>query len=404
MSRSESHVCSKYGRSLVKQTNKEMLFRPLRRLGVVFKHVRMASPYTTSSSVDDEVLIQQIDTKGIITLNRPKALNALNLNMIQKIMPQMTTWENDPHMTMVIMKGTGDKAFCAGGDIVAVTESGKLGGQLAKDFFKEEYILNNKIGTYEIPYIAFIDGITMGGGVGLSVHGTYRVATERTLFAMPETAIGLFPDVGGGYFLSRLGGRLGIYLALTGFRLKGRDVQKAGVATHFVQSDKMHALEESLLKLHDPEPLDVAHVLDKFQHESTGIPDTDFILRDHMEEINRLFEGETVEEIMQNLEKDGSPWASKQLEILKKMSPVSMKITLRLLNEGSARTLQEDLEVEYRLSQRCIEDKDFYEGVRAVLIDKDQSPKWDPTTVEGVTKEHVDWYFSPLPPERELQL
>lgn len=382
-----------------------MLYRPLRRLGVLFKHVRMtAQPYTTSSSIDDEVLIQQIDTKGLITLNRPKALNALNLNMIRKIMPQMTTWENDPHMTMVIMKGTGDRSFCAGGDIVAVTESGKLGGQLAKDFFKEEYILNNKIGTYEIPYIAFIDGITMGGGVGLSVHGTYRVATERTVFAMPETAIGLFPDVGGGYFMSRLGGRLGVYLALTGFRLKGRDVQKAGIATHFVQSDKMHALEESLLKLHDPESLDIAHVLERFQHESTDIPDDEFVLREHMEEINRLFEGETVEEIMKNLEKEGSEWAASQLNTLKKMSPVSMKITLRLLNEGTSRTLQDDLQVEYRLSQRCIEDKDFYEGVRAVLLDKDQNPKWNPATLEGVTNEHVDWYFSPLPPDRELVL
>lgn len=367
--------------------------------------MRMAvSPYTTTSSMDDEVVLQKIDTKGIITLNRPKSLNALNLDMIRKIMPQMTAWENDPHMTMVIMKGAGDKAFCAGGDIIAVTEAGKVGGQLAKDFFKEEYILNNKIGTYLIPYIAFIDGITMGGGVGLSVHGTFRVATERTVFAMPETAIGLFPDVGGGYFLPRLGGRLGVFLALTGFRLKGRHVHKAGVATHFVQQNKIQALEEALLKLSDPDPLAVKYVLDKFQTESTDVPDDDFVLRDHMEQINHLFEGQTVEEIMQNLKNDGSDWAKQHLEILKKMSPVSMKITLRLLNEGATRTLQDDLQIEYRLSQRCIEDKDFYEGVRAVLRDKDQKPKWNPATLEEVTPEHVDWYFSPLPKERELKL
>ncbi|KAL4228647.1 hypothetical protein ACF0H5_011692 [Mactra antiquata] len=387
-----------------KTEDREMLYRPLRRLGVVFNHMRVTAPYSTASKMDDEVLLQKIDTKGIITLNRPKSLNALNLNMIRKIMPQMTEWESDPHMRMVIMKGAGDKSFCAGGDIIAVTDSGKVGGQLSKDFFKEEYILNNKIGTYEIPYIAFIDGITMGGGVGLSVHGDFRVATEKTVFAMPETAIGLFPDVGGGFFLPRLGGRLGVFLALTGFRLKGRDVQKSGVATHFVQADKMHALEDALLKLHDPVPLDVAHVLDRFQSESTDVEDKDFILRPHMEEINRLFGGETVEQIVENLEKEGSDWAKTQLNILRKMSPVSMKITLRLINEGVTRTLQDDLQIEYRLSQRCIEDKDFYEGVRAVLKDKDQSPKWNPSTLEGVTKEHVDWYFSPLPPDRELTL
>ncbi|XP_052804800.1 3-hydroxyisobutyryl-CoA hydrolase, mitochondrial-like [Mya arenaria] len=381
-----------------------MLLRPVRRLCVMMNHARLAAPYSTSSSIDDEVIVQRIKNSGVLTLNRPKSLNALNLRMIRKMMPVLTDWENDPHMDMVIMKGTGSKAFCAGGDILAVTEAGKVGGDLARDFFKEEYILNNKIGTYLLPYVAIIDGITMGGGVGLSVHGAFRVATERTVFAMPETAIGLFPDVGGGYFLPRLGGRLGVYLALTGFRLKGRDIHKAGIATHFVQSSKIQALEEALLKLHDPEALDIAHTLDKFQEESTDVLDNEFVLADHMEDINRLFAGNTVEEIIENLRKDGSPWAAAQLEILSKMSPVSMKITLRLLIEGEQRSFQDNFQVEYRLSQRCIEDNDFYEGVRAVLIDKDQKPKWKPATLEEVTKEHVDWYFSPLPQDRELEL
>jgi len=381
----------------------EMLLRPLRRLTVLYKHVRMTSPFCTAAGAD-EVLLQTIDTKGVVTLNRPKSLNALNLNMIRMILPKMTEWENNPKMTMVIMKGAGEKAFCAGGDIIAVTESGKLGGQLAKEFFKEEYVLNNKIGTYQIPYVAIIDGITMGGGVGLSVHGMFRVATERTVFAMPETGIGLFPDVGGGYFLSRLGGRLGLYLALTGFRLKGRDVHKAGVATHFVQSSKLPSMEESLLALHDPDALEVAQVLDQFQNESTDIPDNEFVLRPDMENINTLFDGDSVEQIFDNLQKDGSEWATKQLNILKKMSPTSMKVTMRQLLEGANLTLQDDLQVEYRLSQRCIEDHDFYEGVRAVLIDKDQNPQWDPSTLEEVTQEKLDWYFSPLPEDRELML
>ncbi|KAH3700048.1 3-hydroxyisobutyryl-CoA hydrolase, mitochondrial-like isoform X2 [Dreissena polymorpha] len=380
------------------------MHRPVRRLCVMFNHLRVAVPYSTTSQMVDEVILQRIQDCGVITLNRPKSLNALNLSMIRKIMPQMTEWEKDPAMNLVIIKGTGGKAFCAGGDIIAVTEAGKLGGDLAKDFFREEYILNNKIGTYKIPFVAFIDGITMGGGVGLSVHGQYRVATERTVFAMPETGIGLFPDVGGGYFLPRLGGKLGVFLALTGYRLKGRDVQKAGVATHFIQSSKMQALEEALLKLPDPKSRDVARTLDRFQTESTDIPDTDFSLRDHMGEINRLFDGDTVEQIFENLRKEGSEWSLKQLEELKKKSPVSMKITLQLLLEGQHKTLQEDLQVEYRLSQHCMEDKDFYEGVRALLKDKDNKPVWNPATLAGVTREHVNWYFSPLPPDRELKL
>ncbi|XP_071152505.1 3-hydroxyisobutyryl-CoA hydrolase, mitochondrial-like isoform X1 [Mytilus edulis] len=380
----------------------EMLRKSVQRLTVVIKHVKITANMCTSAS--DEVLFQKIDTKGVITLNRPKALNALNLSMIRKIFPVLTEWENDPKTKMVIIKGAGDKAFCAGGDVRAVTEAGKVGDRLSQDFFKEEYILNNKIGTYEIPYIALINGITMGGGVGLSVHGAFRVASEKTVFAMPETAIGLFPDVGGGHFLPRLGGKLGIYLALTGFRLKGRDVHKAGVATHFVQDNKIEELEKSLLEMHDPTAQDIHHVLDKFQKNSTDIPDKDFILAKDMEKINRLFDGKTMEEIYQNLEKDGSEWATTQLNTLKKMSPTSMKVTLRQLLDGETMTLQDCLVMEYRISQRCIEDQDFYEGVRAVLVDKDQSPQWKPAVIEGVTPQRVEWYFSPLPEERELQL
>ncbi|XP_062566224.1 3-hydroxyisobutyryl-CoA hydrolase, mitochondrial-like isoform X2 [Saccostrea cucullata] len=381
-----------------------LIRRSLQRLSVVFHHVKMTTAYNFSTSTPDDVIAEMIDTKGVITLNRPKVLNSLNLSMIRKIFPKLTEWENDPHTTMVIIKGSGDKAFCAGGDIRAVTEAGKVGDRLAQDFFREEYILNNKIGTYEIPYIALIDGITMGGGVGLSVHGMFRVATEKTVFAMPETAIGLFPDVGGGYFLPRLGGKLGVYLALSGFRLKGRDVLKAGVATHFVQSSKIPELESALLGLDNARAHDIGEVLENFQNMSTDIPDTDFILEPHMEEIDKLFDGDTVEQIVENLKKEGSEWAKKQLHTLSKMSPTSMKITLRQILEAETMTLQDVLVMEYRLSQRCVEDHDFYEGVRAVLVDKDQSPKWNPPTLEKVTPQKVDWYFSPLPSERELKL
>ncbi|XP_073504046.1 3-hydroxyisobutyryl-CoA hydrolase, mitochondrial isoform X2 [Phyllobates terribilis] len=300
---------------------------------------------------DGEVLLAKHGCSGVITLNRPKALNALNLNMTRLIYHQIKVWEEDPETFLVIMKGAGGKAFCAGGDIVAITEAGKTGGSLAQDFFKEEYILNNAIGTCKKPYVALIDGITMGGGVGLSVHGHFRVASEKTLFAMPETAIGLFPDVGGGYFLPRLPGKIGLYIALTGFRLKGRDVHHAGIATHFIHSQKIPSLEKDLLTLKSPSKEDITDILDAYHKESKASKDEPFILAEHLDKVNSLFSGNSVEEIMENLKQDGSPFALQQLKTLSKMSPTSLKVTFRQLKNGSSLTLQEVLTMEYRLSQ-----------------------------------------------------
>uniref|UniRef100_A0A674PB67 3-hydroxyisobutyryl-CoA hydrolase n=1 Tax=Takifugu rubripes TaxID=31033 RepID=A0A674PB67_TAKRU len=323
-----------------------------------------------SSRAEPEVLLEKVGCAGVITLNRPKFLNALTLNMTRQIYPQLKKWEDDQEAAIVIIRGAGGKAFCAGGDIRAVTEAGKAGDALSEDFFREEYILNNAIGAYKKPYIALIDGITMGGGVGLSVHGRFRVATEKTLFAMPETAIGLFPDVGGGYFLPRLQGKLGLFLALTGFRLKGRDVQRVGVATHFVESKHIPDLEKELVDLKSPSAEDVSNVL--------------------------LFSSSSVEGIVQNLKADDSSFAKKQAETLSKMSPTSMKITFRQLQAGATLSLSEVLVMEYRLSQACMRGCDFYEGVRAVLIDKDQSPKWNPPTLEEVSHQMVEQSFSSL--------
>uniref|UniRef100_A0A3P9IZ78 3-hydroxyisobutyryl-CoA hydrolase n=1 Tax=Oryzias latipes TaxID=8090 RepID=A0A3P9IZ78_ORYLA len=240
-----------------------------------------------SSHGEPEVLLDKVGRAGVITMNRPKVLNALNLTMIRQILPQLKKWENDAETDIVIIKGAGGKAFCAGGDIRAVTEAGKVGDSLAQDFFREEYTLNNTIGSFKKPYIAFIGGITMGGGVGLSVHGRFRVATEKTLFAMPETAIGLFPDVGGGYFLPRLQGKLGLFLALTGFRLKGRDVQRAGVATHFVESVKIPDLENELVDLKSSSDAEVTKVLDSYQNQSSMDSDKPFVLDKHLHNIDR---------------------------------------------------------------------------------------------------------------------
>ncbi|XP_074766718.1 3-hydroxyisobutyryl-CoA hydrolase, mitochondrial isoform X1 [Athene noctua] len=365
---------------------------PFNRLQVILQHLKMSK--STDSTAD--VLLEKRGGAGIITLNRPKVLNALSFPMIQQIYPQIKTWEQDPEIFLIIMKGTGGKAFCAGGDIIAISDAGKVGDRLTQDFFREEYILNNAVGTCKKPYVALIDGITMGGGVGLSVHGHFRVATERTLFAMPETAIGLFPDVGGGYFLPRLPGKIGCFLALTGFRLKGRDVLKAGIATHFVESEKLPALEKDLIALKSPSTENIADLLNSYHMKSKVDQEKEFVLDEHMEKINSLFSANSMEEIVKKLKQDGSPFAIKQLETINKMSPTSLKITLRQLKEGASMSLQEVLTMEYRLTQACMRGHDFYEGVRSVLIDKDQSPRWKPAALEEVSDEFVDDCFKPL--------
>ncbi|CAH6791610.1 Hibch [Phodopus roborovskii] len=347
-------------------------FNSLRRASVILQHLRM-SMHTEAA----EVLLERRGCAGVITLNRPKFLNALSLSMIRQIYPQLKKWEQDSETFLIIIKGAGGKAFCAGGDIKAISEAKKTRQSLTQDFFREEYILNNAI-------------------VGLSVHGRFRVATERSLFAMPETGIGLFPDVGGGYFLPRLQGKLGYFLALTGFRLKGRDVHRAGIATHFVDSEKLHKLEEELLTLKSPTVEDIAGVLKSYHAESKMDQDKPVIFEEHMDKINRCFSANTVEQIIENLRQDGSPFAIEQLKVISKMSPTSLKITLRQLMEGSSKTLQEVLTMEYRLTQACMEGHDFHEGVRAVLIDKDQSPKWKPANLNEVTDEDLNSYFKSL--------
>ncbi|XP_061782190.1 3-hydroxyisobutyryl-CoA hydrolase, mitochondrial [Nerophis lumbriciformis] len=349
-----------------------------------------------STHVEPDVLLEKVGRAGVITMNRPKVLNALNMSMIRLIYPQLKKWESDSETDLVIIKGAGGKAFCAGGDIRALTEAGKVGDPLAKVFFREEYMLNNAIGTYRKPFIALIDGITMGGGVGLSVHGRFRVATEKTLFAMPETAIGLFPDVGGGYFLPRLQGKLGLFLAMTGFRLKGRDVHSAGISTHFVESKKISHLEKELMDLKSPTVENISRVLDSLQNESSLDSEKPFVLENHMSDINRLFTSDSVEGIMQNLKADSSDFAKKQIEILSRMSPTSLKITYKQLQAGATLSLQDVFVMEYRLSQACLRGCDFYEGVRAVLVDKDQNPKWNPPTLEEVSDQSVDQCFSSL--------
>lgn len=349
------------------------------------------------TNMSDDVLLKDVGDCGVIVLNRPKVLNALNLSMVQKIYPILKEWESSKKL--IIIEGAGEKAFCAGGDIksiiLALNESNET---LGAEFFRKEYTLNHLIGTYSKPYIAIINGITMGGGVGLSVHGKYRVATEKTLFAMPETAIGLFPDVGGTYFLPRLKGKLGLYLGLTGHRLKGIDVLLAGVATHFVPSEKLGDLKRDLLQNTDDT---VEEILNKYQPKLNH----EFSLAPHMSQIENCFSAPSVEEIIERLKKDNSEWAQKNVEILLKMSPTALKVSKKAIDEGNEKSLAECLEIECRLAYSFLnKESDFYEGVRALLLDKDQNPVWNPPSLADVTDEYINKRFAILPAEKELKL
>ncbi|GJQ74366.1 hypothetical protein Trydic_g21242 [Trypoxylus dichotomus] len=349
----------------------------------------------TMATNQDDVLFETINNAGVITLNRPKALNSLNLSMVDKLLPTLEEWQSQK--SFVLVKGVGEKSFCAGGDVRAIAEAGLRGEKLGHVFFRKEYTMNGLIGTYKIPYIAFIDGIVMGGGVGISIHGHYRICTERTLYAMPETAIGLFPDVGGSYVLPRMEGKLGYFLALTGTRLKGSDVLRAGIATHYIESKDLKNLESNLLKCKDRKCID--ETLNSMCVKNIK----EFSLKPNMDKINKCFAGKTMEEVMSLLEQDGSDFAKSTIKTLSKMSPTSMKVSLKLLQMGASLNLQECLRNEYRVAVACLVNHDFFEGVRALLIDKDKNPKWKPPTLKEVSNELVDSFFATLPENEELR-
>lgn len=267
---------------------------------------------------------------------------------------------------------------------------------VALEFFREEYKLNYRIANLKKPYIALLNGVTMGGGVGLSVHGKYRIATEKTLFAMPETAIGFFADVGGSYFLSRLQHNLGIYLVLTGNRIKGQDNKRVGIATHFVSKENLASLETKLYETPQLNDSKVANIISNFDEAVAGEYSSD--------KISEVFGAPTVEEIISRLEKENTDWSAQQLILLNKMSPLSLKIAIEQLNKGSQMNLKKCLEMEYVLGQRFMEDSDFFEGVRAVLVNKGDKPTWNPQTVGEVTSERVDWFFKDLPSDEQITL
>ena len=330
-----------------------------------------------------EVLFDIVGKSGVITLNRPDALNALTLNMVRLMKPVLAEWATNDAVEHIVIEGAGEKGFCAGGDIRALHDWGKAGAPEATGFYREEYQLNRTIKTYPKPYIALIDGIVMGGGVGVSVHGAYRVATERTMFAMPETGIGLLPDVGGTYFLPRLPGQTGAWLVLTGARLRGADSFVAGVATHYTPSDNIDKLKAALSAGGDVSAILAAHHV---APEGATLPA-------QQGDIDRLFTGDSVANIKAALEADAATgkgeWAQQQAAAINTKSPTSAAVALRQMRDGIAQDFDECMRIEMRAVTRIMAQADFYEGVRATILEKDGAPNWTPC-------QDIDAIFAPL--------
>ena len=319
----------------------------------------------SSPNAEDSVIVARDGRIGRLTLNRPKALNALNLDMIRQLTAALDEWRDDPSVHAVVLTGAGERAFCAGGDIRAIRDAALAGDEeTISAFFGEEYALNARIAAYQKPFVSLIDGFCMGGGIGLSVHGRIRVASESAQFAMPETAIALFPDVGATHVLPRLPGELGMYLGLTGARLTGADAVHAGLATHFVHKADFSILDAALA-------YDGVAVLAGFARE---LPP--FSLAPHRDAIDRCFGQSSIEAIERALREEGSEWATETLATLEKMSPASLHWSFDILREGADRALGQCLEAEFDLVMRVTRHPDFAEGVRAMVIDKDRSPKW----------------------------
>ena len=345
------------------------------------------------TAATDEVLIRIEGEVGRITLNRPKALHALTTAMCKAMTEALLAWRDDPAVKLVLMDHSGERGFCAGGDIRMLAESGASDGKDARQFFFIEYRLNHLLFEYAKPVVVIMDGVTMGGGVGLAMPAGYRVATERTTFAMPETGIGLFPDVGGGWFLPRMPSHIGTWLALTGGRIKAADCELVGVATDFVESDKIEALKAAIVA--DPAAID--GVLTEFEGDAGRPP-----LAAHQDEIDRVFGADTLEEILTRLKAAGTEWADEQLRVMGTKSPQTMKVALRQLRlGGKMESFAENMTMEYRIGARVVQRHDFIEGVRAVIIDKDNAPRWNPPSAEGVTDAMLDEIFAPLPSDQE---
>ena len=335
----------------------------------------------------DEVLFDVKGRAGVITLNRPQALNALTHDMVVAMHSQLKRWLDDAAVHHVVIKSNSPKAFCAGGDIRQVAENGVAKVEESLPFFADEYRLNTYMERYPKPLIALIDGIVMGGGVGISVHGAYRAGSEKTLFAMPETAIGFFPDVGGSHFLPKLPHHTGVYCAMTGERLKQADCYWTGILTHTVHSEDMTKLEEALWDAEDVEP-----VLARYAFDPGHAP-----LQERAEVIEQCFGAKTTFDVLANLRalKGGEheSFAMATLETLSKRSPMSVEVSFQQVQRGAGLSMKDCMIMEYRIVSRILRGCDFYEGVRAVIIDRDNTPKWQHESLETIKSVEVEAHF-----------
>jgi enoyl-CoA hydratase/carnithine racemase len=332
----------------------------------------------------EDTVITRIDGRvGRILLNRPRALNALDLGMLRSCAAVLGDWALDPHVDAVVIEGAGDRAFCAGGDIRALRDRQISGDRAWVDqFFREEYDLNLAIATYPKPYIALIDGICMGGGVGMSVHAPYRVATEHAAFAMPETAIGFFPDIGATFLLPRLPGQIGTYLGLTGLRVTGADAVHAGLATHYTPRARLPELSAALAR-------DGVAALGAFNE---TLPP--FSLAEHRAALDACFASDSVHDIVAALEANGAAWAQAALKALRQVSPSALHWTLKALRRGRDLTLKQALDAEFALTRTTMAHPDFVEGVRAMVVDKDRTPAWSPMSIDAVVPATIEALFA----------
>jgi len=337
--------------------------------------------------VSDDVLISVEGGIGRIRLNRPKAIHALTTRMCEVMSEALLNWRADPNVLAIIIDHAEGRGFCAGGDVVMLWRSGGGDAEDAKHFFFAEYRLNHLLFTYPKPTIAIMDGITMGGGVGISLPCKFRIATENTRFAMPETSIGLFPDVGGGWYLPRLPGQVGEFMALTGARLDGAECHYLGLATHYVPQASLPDLVE---RISTSPRLNGA--IGNF-----AVTPPDAKIAENLPAITRCFSSYRLEDVLTALKADESEWAATELMTLGTKSPLSCKVSLRLMEEGASRaSFEDEMRAEYALAGRVVRTHDFHEGVRALLIDKDNNPQWDPATPEEVDEEMLDVLFAPL--------
>lgn len=342
------------------------------------------------TALTPDVLIRREGAIGRVTLNRPQALNALTHEMCAAIFQHLQEWAGDPAVHAVLIDAAGGRAFCAGGDIRAIYQMGREDMEAAEAFFATEYRLNAAIHHFPKPYVALINGITMGGGAGVSVHGTYPAAGEAASFAMPETGIGLYPDIGGTWFLSRLRGEMGTFLGLTGARIGMADMVSLGLATHFLPAERFASLAASLA---GGEPADAA-----FATLAENPPDSP--LAEHAAEIDQMFAGPSVEAIVQRLQRGGE-WARQVAQDLASKSPTSLKLTLKALREARKLNFDDCMRMEYRITLRVLRGHDLYEGVRALLIDRDMQPRWNPASLAQVSEADIDRYFN-FPGIKEL--